>query len=387
VTHLQDILDKPLKLDPKNFTPRTRTPWAGTRIATCYKSNILSAEESGQKIGESWEFSCDPDFPSRILATSVTLPEVIATDPEKALSPLIAKQAGGLCEILLKLIDADDPLSWQIHPSDTDPDLRPNECGKPESWLVLQAEEGAGLYLGLSSPMDRDTLRQKITSNQFRAEDLYFLPVKPGDYFEIEPGVAHAIGPGVVILEPQRVLFGKSGKTFRLWDWNRKYNKAGELDPQNGAPRELHIDAALKLFDPQIQTGESLLKNIKKKPQIFRLDTDNAVIESYPANAYYRLLRVHINPESSINIEIENGYAAAINTKGSCTIQNKKTHLQLSLGESAFFPFAAFPITIATLLQENSTAELNLVVPSAASIRFISNKSVQESVEIRPTKN
>ena len=49
------------------------------------------------------------------------------------------------------------------------------------------------------------------------------MEVKPGDYFEIEPGVTHAIGPGVTLLEPQRIIKGQSGKTYRLWDWGRKY--------------------------------------------------------------------------------------------------------------------------------------------------------------------
>src|SRR6478735_3866269 len=142
-------LSQAMKLSPDLFTPLTRTPWAGRRIAELYKKDILPAAVQ-EPIGEAWEVSCDPDFPSQILGYDVSLLELINQKPEAMLSPEYVRENGPSCEILIKLLNADDPLSVQVHPEDGDRSLKPEECGKPESWLVLDAAPGAGLYLGFS---------------------------------------------------------------------------------------------------------------------------------------------------------------------------------------------------------------------------------------------
>ena len=205
---LADIdLSKPLLLRPDNFLPLARTPWAGSTIAAKYKSDLVP-ESAGKKIGEAWEFSCDPSFPSKLKDYPVTLSELFLARAPEIFGPANSDKR---CELLVKLINASDPLSVQVHPRDDDPDLKSNECGKPESWYVLDAEPGAGIYLGFSRKMSRDELRQGLLSGNSR-ELLQFVAVKPGDYFEIEPGVAHCVGPGVTLLEPQRVVEGLSGK-------------------------------------------------------------------------------------------------------------------------------------------------------------------------------
>ena len=61
---------------------------------------------------------------------------------------------------------------------------------------------------------------------------LRFVPVAPGDFFTIGPGTPHAIGPGLTLVEPQQVLPGRRGLTYRYWDWNRRYDAEGRPDPQ-----------------------------------------------------------------------------------------------------------------------------------------------------------
>jgi mannose-6-phosphate isomerase len=72
------------------------------------------------------------------------------------------------------------------------------------------------------------------------------VPVQPGDFFALTPGMPHAVGRGVTLLEPQYVAQGKKGMTLRYWDWNRRYDANGKLDA-NGAPRELHVERALQV--------------------------------------------------------------------------------------------------------------------------------------------
>ena len=146
----------------------------------------------GSRIGEAWEFSCDPDFPSTLPGHNISLPELVQAMPEAVLSP---GQAHTGVEILVKLLNAGDELSLQVHPADDDPNLSDVECGKPESWYILHAEEKAGIYLGFSKPVARDELRAMLLAGDDSARSvLQFVEVEPGDYFEIEPGVPHAIG-------------------------------------------------------------------------------------------------------------------------------------------------------------------------------------------------
>ena len=182
-------------------------------------------------MGESWEFSCDPDFPSLILGESMSLKELI----EKTDGDVLGDQAQEKsCQLLVKLISTSMPLSIQVHPADNDPNLQAHESGKPESWLILDHKPSAGIYLGIKPGADLSQLKNSKDLHKV----MNFIEVQKNDYFEITPGTPHAIGDGVTLLEPQRILFGKSGKTFRLSDWQRRYNSKGELDPQSGSPRD-----------------------------------------------------------------------------------------------------------------------------------------------------
>jgi len=146
----------------------------------------------------------------------------------------------------VKLVDAADDLSVQIHPADDDPQLAADESGKPEAWYIIDAAPGAGLYLGFRQGVSRQAVETAIDEQGDVAALMSFVPVSPGDLFLIGPGTPHAIGKGVLLLEPQRVAPGKRGITYRYWDWNRNYDDAGRLAP-NGQPRTLHRERALDL--------------------------------------------------------------------------------------------------------------------------------------------
>ena len=97
----------------------------------------------------------------------------------------------------------------------------------------------------------------KITTGTL-AEQLAALPLHEDSYLEIPPCTVHALGAGTVVLEVQYLLQGRGGETLRLWDWEHKYSKEGELDPQHGTARPLDLARALPLLDPAAQTREKL---------------------------------------------------------------------------------------------------------------------------------
>jgi mannose-6-phosphate isomerase len=233
-------------LRPDNFTPMLRTPWGGTRIASQYKAPYLTHSE-GLVVGESWEVSVEPDFPAR-LERGETLIEYIAAAPAAVLGGEHTELGREGTALLVKLLDTADNLSVQIHPSDDYAGLRAGECGKPESWYVVQAEPGAGLYLGFRTGVGEAQVRRALAAGDSLEPLLHFIPVSVGDFFVIDAGMPHAIGAGLTLVEPQFVLPGRRGITYRYWDWNRRYDAHGRASAE-GTPRPLHVDDALAVTD------------------------------------------------------------------------------------------------------------------------------------------
>ncbi|MFO0609273.1 MAG: type I phosphomannose isomerase catalytic subunit [Polyangiales bacterium] len=243
-----------LLLAPDNFTPPARTPWGGTAIVSRYKNDL--GLDPRAVVGESWEVSAGEEFPSRVLGTGEALRAVLARDVDRWLGEEAA--AGGTA-LLVKLLDAADHLSVQIHPDDAYAGLAPGECGKPESWYVLDAAPGAGLYLGLAEGATPDLMRDALAREGDVASLLAFVPVAPGDFFVVEAGTAHAIGRGVTLVEPQVVRPGRRGVTYRYWDWNRRYDAQGNASP-GGQPRALHVDHALAVTAWGAPRGDGFLR-------------------------------------------------------------------------------------------------------------------------------
>jgi mannose-6-phosphate isomerase class I len=250
---------RPLLLRPDNVTPPSRTPWGGRRIAERTKEGLLAPA----LIGESWEISVEPDFPSRTADEGRLLREVLAEAPEAWLGREAARGRTGTA-LLVKLLDAALDLSVQIHPADHDAALGPGESGKPESWYVVEADDGAGLYVGLREGTTRARMEAALAAGENVASLLQFVEAAPGDVFVIEAGVPHAIGRGVMVVEPQHVAPGSRGQTYRYWDWDRRYDREGRLDP-GGAPRALHVAQALAATDWEGARGEAFLARARHR--------------------------------------------------------------------------------------------------------------------------
>ena len=143
--------------------------------------------------------------------------------------------------VLTKFIDAREKLSVQVHPSDEYALKNEGEYGKTEMWYVVDADEGAGLYMGLSEKCTREDFSKKVEDGT--VEDiLSFVTVKPGDVFFIPSGTIHAIGAGTLIFEIQQ----NSTLTYRLYDYMRR--------DKNGSLRELHVGKAMAVADLDVYT-------------------------------------------------------------------------------------------------------------------------------------
>jgi len=340
---LKPFLRGPLPLTPDNFTPVARTPWGGIYIASHLKKDICP-EKLGHIVGESWDFSCEPSFPSKILGSKVTLNELIQSFPEELLSLAYLETKGKNCEILVKILNAAEDLSLQVHPSDDDPYLKAEECGKFESWYVLHAEEKSGIYLGFKEGVRKEQFEEALKKGGDSIRPLLnFVAVKAGDYFEIPYGTCHAIGKGLVVIEPQHVLASKKGKTYRIHDWGRRYNAEGSLDPK-GNSRELHIEEALRLIDPEKQSGEEFLNKLRGAVQVQTL-AEGLRIETFGKNDFYKFHRVGMRKQQTLSLKLEGAFAAMIPVEGSFAI---RTHEGLDSywqkGQPGFLSAASFPL-------------------------------------------
>lgn len=201
--------------------------WGGTRLRDEY------GRKSGLKrLAESWELSCHRDG------------ESIVADGEyagKALSEFLGEHPEALGEncnnfedfpILVKLIDARDNLSVQVHPDDEYARKYENDNGKTEMWYIVDCDEGAELIYGFKEEITKEVFRKAIEENTL-LDYVNRVPVKKGDVFFIKPGTLHAIGKGILIAEIQQ----SSNVTYRVYD----YGRVGD----DGKPRELHLEKAL----------------------------------------------------------------------------------------------------------------------------------------------
>ena len=212
------------------------------------------AGTSQTMVGEAWELSFGPELPSRT-TEGVWLYDLVSQDRQRYLG---REAQHGASALLVKWLDADDDLSVQIHPSVDDPDLSAEETGKPECWYIVAREPGAGIYLGLKPGVDADQMRRALAASEDVSKLLRFQPVATGDFYLLAPGLPHAVGRGVTLIEPQYVAPGKKGVTLRYWDWNRRYDAQGRRDPQ-GAARELHVERALQVTEWQRSSDASWL--------------------------------------------------------------------------------------------------------------------------------
>lgn len=249
-------MPRPVLLEPA-FTAPSRTPWGGQRIAA---RKGLTVPWS---IGESWELSLDGELASR-------------TPDGMPLLDLVGRPDGGYyrqpgeLDLLVKWLDADDDLSVQIHPDDGHPSLAPDECGKPEAWYVVEARHDAAIHLGLAADVTDEGLARALAEG--RTEGLlHRVAVEPGDFFLLEPGIPHAVGRGVFVVEPQRVRVGRKGVTYRFHDWGRRYDESGRTSP-SGSLRPLHVREALAVTDFDGPRGEALLQRVRLRSRSPDLD-------------------------------------------------------------------------------------------------------------------
>ncbi len=241
--------------------------WGGRRLESEFGKRLPTQK----RIGESWEIVDRPETQSVVVNGPLhgkTLHELWTQDRSEIFGNV---PDASRFPLLVKLLDAHEKLSLQVHP----PEKIASKLGgepKTEFWYVAAADPGAELYLGFREPITRDQF-EKALRDGTAAAHVHKIRVKSGDAMFLPAGRLHALGAGNLLIEIQQ----NSDTTYRVFDWNRGDDK--------GTQRQLHIDQALQCIDftdvrPRLLRHESelLLHDNLFEIQKWNLDSPREIV-------------------------------------------------------------------------------------------------------------
>jgi len=212
--------------------------WGGSRLKEQFGYDI-----PGDHTGECWAVSAHPKGESTVregIYEGKTLSEMWSSHPE-----FFGNSGLDRFPLLIKIIDARDDLSIQVHPDDSYAGEHENgSLGKTECWYILDCPEDAALVVGHNA-RTREELAEMIHEGKWK-ELIRQVPVKKGDFIQIDPGTVHAIKGGMMILETQQ----NSDITYRVYDYDRL---------TDGKPRQLHVEQSIDVITvPAPSAAESV---------------------------------------------------------------------------------------------------------------------------------
>ncbi len=259
-------------LYPLTFTPILKERiWGGRKLEQLYAKPLPPAVP----IGESWEISDRPGDVSQVANGPLTgkdLHWVVQHHPAELLGS--TSSPNGRFPLLIKILDAAEKLSLQVHPPAPFAAALHGEP-KTEMWYIADAAPGAELYVGLKRGTTRAEFERKIQQGTV-ADCFHRIKVQPGDVMFLPSGRVHAIGAGLVIFEIQQ----NSDTTYRVFDWNRV-----GLD---GKPRTLHVSESLASID---------FKDFEPAPVRSTMSTGRPVqVQSLVRNALFNVEAIRLEP-------------------------------------------------------------------------------------------
>mgnify|MGYP000668985666 FL=1 len=245
-----------MELYPLKFTPIFKYRiWGGSKLKTA-----LNKEYTEANIGESWEISDVSGDETRVengFLKGKTLKEITRQFKGDFVGENVYQNFGEDFPLLIKFIDAETPLSIQVHPSNEIAKERHDSFGKNEMWYVMQADENAELIVGFDEEINKESYKKHLDNNTI-LNLMNHEYVSEGDTFYIPTGRVHAIGAGVLLAEIQQT----SDITYRIYDYDR-------VDAKTGEKRELHNELAIDVIDFKVydsyKTSYELKTNVSNK--------------------------------------------------------------------------------------------------------------------------
>lgn len=286
--------------------------WGGTRLSKEFdmvsftdrqaEAWVLSCHEAGHSIVENGEDK------------GKTLAEVIAEKGKTCLGTNCEKFS--FFPILIKLIDARDNLSVQVHPDDDYAMRVEGEYGKTEAWYIMDCDDDAEIIYGFKKDITKEEFRKSIEENKL-LDYVNRVKVKKGDIFFIEAGTLHAICKGILLAEVQQ----NSNTTYRVYDYGRL---------QNGKPRELHVEKALDVTSTKAidASGKPMGETVKK---------DGYSETLLSSCELFTMKRLDIEEKATVTAD-STSFVSLVCLEGNGVVMHGDTCVTLYKGESLFIP-------------------------------------------------
>ena len=299
-----------------------KTIWGGTKLKSNY--NIETELDS---VAEAWVLSCHPDGESTIVGT-----EYDGMTLSSAINMLGKDALGSRCKdcvdfpILIKLIDAKDKLSIQVHPDDAYAQANEKDKrGKTEAWYILDSDKDASLIYGFKENITKQQFEESIVNNTL-LDYVNSTVVKPGDVAFIKSGTLHAIGAGILLAEVQQ----SCNTTYRVYDYNRP-----GLD---GKPRELHIKKAVDVTNCVIPDrdlspeGETVIKDGYSETLLCECE-------------YFNMTAVEVT-ENFTSMADDESFVSVIVLDGNGVISCQSESIEIKKGNSIFITASSGEYTV-----------------------------------------
>lgn len=280
--------------------------WGGNRLRT-----VFGFEIPNDKIGEDWAISAHPHGVSVIENgpyKGQTLDQLWTQHKE-----LFGNPTEEVFPLLIKILDAEDDLSVQVHPDDAYGLKHEGELGKTECWYIIDAAPGAEIIYGHHA-QTREELAAMINEGRWD-ELLTRVPVKKGDFFYVPSGTIHAIGKGIMILETQQ----SSDTTYRVYDYDRK--------DDSGNPRELHIQQSVDVTTVPAKAPALNIQEVRK---------GNSAVVTYVKTDFFNVYEWQVKGRLSFSKQAPYTLATVIDGFGQLVV-NGETY-ELKMGTSFILP-------------------------------------------------
>lgn len=268
-----------------------------------------------ENIGESWEISTVPGFVSMVsngMLRGKNLDNLVKEYKDRLVGKKVYRKYGDKFPLLIKILDAAQPLSVQVHPNDEYAETHHNSFGKTEMWYVLDSEPDSEIILGFEKGVNKNIFTKNIEKNTLDSILRKIHPEKENVIY-IPSGRIHAMGKGVSVVEIQQ----NSDVTYRIYDYDR-------ID-KNGEKRELHLKQAQEVIDFSfVEEPFTHYNKIAKETTII-------------ASPFFTVSRLVIT-ENKILENLQDSFRIVICIDGECSIMNQLISVTLKKGETVLIP-------------------------------------------------
>jgi mannose-6-phosphate isomerase len=309
-------------LYPLKFKPVFKEKiWGGQKIRTSLGLDFSPLPNCGEAWALSGVSDCQTVISNGFLEGN-ELNEILEIYMDELVGEKVYARFANEFPILVKLIDANDWLSIQVHPDDALAASRNVGSGKTEMWYVLDADRGAQLITGFNRKMDATAYLESLSQKRLK-EVLNFESVASGDVFFIPSGRVHALGPGILLAEIQQT----SDTTYRIYDWDR-------VDSEGNA-RELHTGLALDAIDfSGVDSYRTNYKHEVNRP---------ATLVDCP---YFTVNMIEINRETVKDYSAHDSFVIYLCAEGIVEVQAGDGRVSMKTGEVVLLPAVLDEVTL-----------------------------------------